>query len=255
MDEFFYAKIEDLFRQSETGIVTASRFLDPQEQYHAKEYLCRMKKDPQRYSFFGGYEGAERAVLFCLPEWCTDASSVWEDVLRAVEIQGSGFVSLSHPQYLGSLLSLGIERETVGDIVLQDDHHAVVFVTASIADFLLGEENPLHRVASDTVRLMPFTVSKDFCADRNTEIVTDTVSSARLDCVVAALLRTSRAKAQQALKEKRVRLNFSLNQEPDCPIREGDQISIRGAGRFRILACTEKTRKDKLRLQAEHFIS
>ncbi len=255
MDDFFYAKLEDLFRQSEQGTIAASRFLDPQEQYCAKDYLCKTKKDPARYTFFGGYADAERKMLFCLPEWCAALDDLWQDDLCSVEIAGSGFVSLSHPQYLGSLLSLGIERQTLGDIVLQDEHHAVLFVTKAMADFLLGEERPLHRVASDTVKVHRYEIPPDFCADRKTEIITDTVSSARLDCVVASLLRTSRAKAQQAIQEKRVRLNFTVTQEDDCPIQAGDQLSIRGAGRFCILACTEKTRKDKLRLQAEHFIS
>ncbi len=254
MDEFFLAKIDDLLSQSERGVIACSRFYDPAEQYAARQYLQKLHIAPDRYAFFGGYADAERAVLIALPEWCADVADAYDEALCAVEIQGSGFRDLAHPQYLGSLLSCGIERETVGDIVTLDAHHAVVFVTPAIKDYLLGQDKPLCRVASDTVTVAPFAVPQDFSAHRKIEMVTDTVASLRLDCVVAALLRTSRAKAQEALKEKRVRLNFAQTCEFDTVVAKGDQLSIRGAGRFRVIACEEKTKKERFRLTAEHFV-
>ncbi len=254
MDDFFFAKLDDLLAKSERGSVACSRFLDPAEQYHAKTYLKRLGISPSRYAFCGGYADAERVMFFALPEWCTDVQDAASDALCAIEMTGSGFRTLSHPQYLGSLLALGMERESVGDIVLLDACHAVCFVTHAMGEFLLCEHEKM-RVASDTVKLNRYTVKEGFCADRKIEVLTDTIPSARIDCVVASLLRTSRAKAQQALTQKQVKLNFSEVTDYDIEVCPGDTVSIHKAGRFVITACSEKTKKDRIRLVAEHLVS
>ncbi len=254
MDALLAARVDEALDRAQRGAPVALRFFDAQQQYETEQYLRRRAIPPTAYCLLGGYDDAERKVFVALPEWCDGDASLIEPPLTAVRIQGSGFVTLSHPQYLGSLLSQGIERDAIGDIVLQDAHSAVVFVLAPIADFLLDSAAPLARIARDTVRVMPFAVTADFRADRPTEQISDTVAAARLDCVVAALTHTSRERAKSAIAAGQVRLNFREACAPDTPVCEGDTLSIRGAGRFCVQGCTEKTKKDRIRLRAIRYI-
>ena len=92
--------------------------------------------------FFGGYFAAQRKQIFLLPEYIAfseDKEAMLEDEfdssVRALKIVGSGFRNLSHRDYLGSILALGIERSTIGDICLINDNSAIVFCCAEIEDF------------------------------------------------------------------------------------------------------------------------
>ncbi len=255
MEDLLEAKIDALFRRAQKGTVATGRFYDPAEQYRAQRYLQQQGYGKEQYRFFGGYAEAERKALICLPDWCEDAFTPDLCALQCVEIKGSTFRHLSHPQYLGSLLSLGMERDTVGDIVPLDDCRAAVFLTAPMAEFLLSDLCPLKKVASDTVKVLPFTVPEGFCANRKTEILTDTVASTRLDCVVGALTRRSREKTKQLLLSGQVRCNYETVTAPDHLVAEGDVLSITGHGRYVIQNCTAHTKKDRIRLCAAHYIS
>ena len=248
-------QIQRLCTQADAGAVATGRFWNPEEQYRAAQYLKQIGRDPAAYAFFGGYETAERKALICLPDWCEGAFEPSLAALCCAEICGSSFYTLSHPQYLGSLLALGIERNTLGDIVPLSPYRAAVFVTEPIAAFLYSDERPLQRVAADTVKVRPFEVPKDFCPERRVERICDTVASARLDCVVGALTKLSREKAKTLLQSGKVRLNFCETTAPDRTVQEGDTVSITGAGRFVIEACSAHTRKDRIRLTAIHYIS
>ncbi len=255
MEALLEAKIDDLMAKAAKGMVATGRFYYPAEQYRAEKYLKSQGYQAGQYQFYGGYEDAERKALICLPDWCEDAFAPELCALQCVELRGSGFRHLTHPQYLGSLLSLGIERDTVGDIVPLDDCRAAVFVTAPMAEFLLSDPKPLTRVASDTVKVLPFAVPDGFCANRKTETLTDTVASLRLDCVVGALTRLSREKAKQLLIAGQVRLNYETETAPDHLIAQGDILSITGYGRYCVQACADHTKKDRIRLCAIHYIS
>ncbi len=254
MRDYGQARIDQMVSVAQSGAPSASRFLDPAAQYEIAAYLKRCGIEEDRYTFYGGYSDAERKVLLCLPDWCEkEHADSYADVV-CVKITGSGFVPLHHPQYLGSLLALGIERDTIGDIVLLDEHSALLFLQSQMERFLCSTPPPLCRVGSDTVRVMPYTVPDGFCAQRPTELCTDTVSATRLDCIVAALAKLSRQRAKEKIAAGQVRLNFVQQTAPDTVVREGDTLSIRGQGRFVIESCSEKTKKDRIRLRAIHMI-
>lgn len=255
MEERLELQIERLFELAQRGSVATGRFFNPEEQYRAQQYLHQTGYAQDTYTFYGGYETAERKALICLPEWCQGTFEPSLAALCGVEIVGSSFRELSHPQYLGSLLSLGVERNTVGDVVPLSPYRAAVFVTEPIASFLLSDEHPLMRVASDTVKVLPFTPNADFCPERKTELICDTIASARLDCVVGALANLSREKAKAMLQSGKVRWNFCETTAPDKIVCQGDVVSITGAGRFEIVSCDEHTKKDRIRLRVKHYIS
>lgn len=252
-EKLFEARVLACIAQAERGAVGQTAFLSPAEQMTATGLLAMRGIPTERYLLYGGYADAERRRLFVLPDWYESGDlCMVSDEIIPVRICGSGFHDLTHRQYMGSILALGIERDVIGDIVVTDPHHAVVFCVRHIVSFLLSGE--LTRVASDTVKVEQFTLPPSFENPRQTVTVTDTVMSPRLDGIVAALTNLSREKAKTAVTSGDVYLNFSRVQEPDRIVAEGDLLSVTGYGKFRIDSVSDTTKKGRLRLIAQKFI-
>lgn len=254
MESIFFARIRDLLVLAERGEIAVSDFLNPEEQYHAKQYLAQCQIS--NYCLFGGYADAERKRLFCLPDWCfaenqAEPPDGWEMEIAVLHIQGSGYHTLTHRDYLGSLLALGVARQAVGDLVPQDEQSCVCFCAESIAPFLLEQ---WERVGSDKVHVSRKQLSSDFTAHRNYRELRDTIASARLDCAVASVTQLSREKAKALITSGKVRLNFTEVFAPDAQIAPGDQLSVTGTGRFVIRDCEEYTKKNRIRFCAWQYL-
>ena len=74
------------------------------------------------------------------------------------------------------------------------------------------------------------------------------ISSMRLDAVVAAVLNIARQKAATLIHGEKVKVNWVVRSQPAFELFESDMLSIRGFGRYKVLAIEGKTRKDKIRL-------
>lgn len=266
-DALLSARIGDMIRVAERGECAVSPFLTPQECVLAERQLTQAGAAETAF-LWGGYAGAERRRLYLLPSYLlsvpellppqdTDPAQApagavgQEDAVAAVRIAGSGFRELTHRDYLGSLLALGLERDALGDIAVQDAHTAVVFCTARVAAFLL---ETLERVASDKVRCRAYQPDADFTDGRRTVPVSDTVASPRLDCVVAALTGKSREAAREAITGGLVEVDYLTEERPNRSLTLPAMLSVRGVGKFRLLPFGGETKKGRLRLTAEKFV-
>ncbi len=259
------ARIEDYILQAERGEVAVSPFLTPGERKVAKRMLVeRGVKDAAR--FFGGYPDAERQCLILFPDFyaqipeCMPAAeddpteAVGElggETVEAIRIKGSGFRKLSHRDYLGAILNLGLERDAIGDIAMQNDFEAVLFCHHRLTAFLC--EN-LTRIANDAVRCKPYLLDESFTDGRHYRPISDTVASARLDCVVAALTNLSREGAQAAVRSGLVEVDFEAEERIDRILEPPVTLSIRGYGRYILRAFDGETKKGRLRLRADQMI-
>lgn len=262
-DSLFEARIEDLCRRAERHFEPAvGDFLSPGEAAMARAILTRLRPDGIPV-FFGGYEGSERTRLLVLPSYMEtdpplDARGLMEQypevaeaAVSAVEIRGSGYRKLTHRDYMGSVLALGIERSVVGDIVPQDDFSAIVFCASGMVPFITQE---LTRIGSDAVRTVPFAVPKDFTVEKQFLTVRDTVASARLDCIVAALTGLSREKAQIAIRSDEVEVDYLSETRVDRVVAADSIITVRRVGKFVIRSVDEQTKKGRYRLVADKYI-
>ena len=170
----------------------------------------------------------------------------------ALRIEGSGYRVLTHRDFLGSLLGLGLERSILGDVVVEDGQgkSAVLFCEDRIADFI---EEHLIRVANDKVKVSRLELSMYVPPKRDFTPIADTVASARLDGVVAALCGLSREKARDTVLGGLVEINFEREERPDRTVTPPALISVRGVGRFRVLCLNDRTRKGRIRMEAEQF--
>lgn len=255
--KLFYAKLDDLEKRAEGGAVAHSGFLTPSESFKAEKYFeAKGKKD--EICFFGGYSDAQRKQIFLLPEYIAFSNEKelmlkeeFEGAVRALKIVGSGFRNLSHRDYLGSILALGIERSTLGDICLIDDKSAIVFCTPEVEDFLLFE---LTSIGNDKVKVGRFQLDGEMTSNQRFQPFTDTVASERLDCVVASIFKLSREKAQNLIKGGFVEHNYETASKPDARVEQGDIISARGFGKFIVRDISQATKKGRIRLFADKYI-
>ena len=259
------ARLEDYLSQAERGEVAVSPFLTPGERKQTERMLCeRGMRDAAR--FWGGYPNAERQSLIVFPDFyvqipeCMPApesdpteavSELGGEVIEAIRIRGSGFRKLTHRDYLGAILHLGLERDAVGDLAVQNDFEAILFCHQRLTQFLC--EN-LTRIANDGVRCEPCLLDERFTDGRVYKPISDTVASARLDCVVAALTNLSREGAQTAIRAGLVEVDFEEEERIDRILCPPVTLSVRGHGRYVLRAFDGETKKGRLRMKADQMV-
>ena len=150
--EALFARLDDLCHVADKGGVAISSFLTPREIYACSQYLTCGGKS---FFCYGGYAESERQRIYILPDY-VEAGDVqgleaygFDAEISAVKVTPSGYRSLTHRDYMGSVLGLGIERAVIGDIVVYEDGSAVIFCDKVMCPFI--EEN-LVKVANDKVR-------------------------------------------------------------------------------------------------------
>ena len=264
-DNFFLGQIEDKIAQCENKyIVTCTGFLDSHQQSLARLY-CRKnhvavfdRKEEQaaaaegklpscRACFYGGYDDAERVVLINLPDYAFVEDEEPLTVIRASAPAGGR--PLTHRDYLGSLVGLGIKRELLGDILVRPDGADIIVLT-DIADFILMNYCKAGRTGLSLERLP---VSELIVPEIDRKIVTDTVASLRLDNIVASAFGLSRGRAAEAIKGGIVFVNHVEVIKADAAVSEGDQITLRGKGKARLAEIGGRSRKDRIYVQIERY--
>lgn len=261
------SRLDDLIRKSERGEVAFSQFLSPSDVRIATDHLARTGHKELCF-LSGGFPDAERARVFLLPDymlgacdksgnlsadsaWYSELSDTVKSAVCIVEITGSGYRELSHRDYLGSILSLGIERDAVGDIALTGKFSSLAVTSAKMADFLSDE---LCKIASDTVKVRRLDVGELPDIKRELRPISDTVASGRLDCIVSALTSLSREKAQAAIKAGLVEIDYRRVCESDVQLSPPCTVTVRGHGKYILREFCGETKKGRLRISADKYV-
>lgn len=265
--ELTEARIEDAIERIERGEVQVLPFLTPRERRMAQRILERQGLQGNAW-FWGGYPDADRACLFLLPRHlveCLESAPEKADLetmlslleeeisqtVAAVRITGSGYRNLTHRDFLGSVLGLGIERDTLGDLAVQSPREAVLFCSPVMANFLTTQ---LEKVANDKVKCRPYTVDDSFTDGRVYQPLHETVASPRLDCIVAALTNLSRDDAQIAIRSGYVEVEYEeelrVDRFPPVPCT----VTIRGHGKYILRSFDGETKRGRLRLKADKLV-
>lgn len=155
---------------------------------------------------------------------------------------------LSHRDFLGALMNLGIERSSVGDIIVNEGC-AVCFVKQEISDYIRSQISKIGRVG---VKI----VSESECkitAANDIESLSFIVSSMRLDVIVAAITGLSREKTAALVLSGKIFVNYTENKNVSYILKEDDILTIRGNGKFIIKEQAGVTKKGRLKLNIEHY--
>ncbi len=246
MDEqILFSRIDDAIRlKNVTGVFKAVGFLSESEIAKVKLLSCLKG---ERYDFFGGYEDAERRFFISLPDWCESGAQT--GVLKSFTFTYRKCDKLSHKDFLGTFMSLGITRESIGDILCEEGR-TVAFVAENVSKYIALQ---IEKVGGVGV-----TITEGFSCplplSATLKEFTDTVASFRLDCIVAALIGTSREKAKEIILEKRVSVNALVNDKVTAIVPMDAKISIRGEGKFLLSPSSETTKKGRLILKYSKYV-
>jgi RNA-binding protein YlmH len=171
---------------------------------------------------------------------------------RRSELGIAVFVSL-HTRFVYIQLALGIERCVIGDIAVTDDHTAVLFVKAAMAEYLT---TALERIGSDKVHIRPLPDEEAIQTPdtRRWEMFSDTVASLRLDGIVSAATNLSRDRAKQLVSGGFVDVDFRPCDAPDTELTAGTYLSIRGHGRYLFSDVDGTSKKGRIRIRIKKLI-
>lgn len=234
----FAGRIEDILNHiQDSNVAKRIDFMSAAE----REVLLRMVAKSLEASvvFSGGFEPSERLRATLLPV-DMDEEDVDESVIVfKIEIIGDEEGSITHSQVLGSLMSLGIDRNVIGDIAVSEEG---TYFAACIEfeDFL---KTHLTKIGRYDVHLNK--QEEVVKREQKFEEIEIVVSSMRLDTLVKFLIRGSRKKAEEYLEAGFVRVNHIDDKQPSRVCQVGDVLSIRRAGRFEINRIKAKTKSGK----------
>ena len=209
------------------NIPSATDFLSPAEQRSAQD-LLHAAAIHDGCAFCGGFERAERRMLLFLPDWQEEA-----DASDAMAFLRAAWHESEHPTHrdlLGSLMALGVERETLGDILVSEGS-ADLIVSAGVAQYLLDNWTGAGRTA---LRLTAIGADALRVPEQKVKEIRDTVATLRLDAVTAAGFSMSRGKAAELIAAGRVQKNYREVTKGDASVAQGDVISARGLGKFEV---------------------
>ena len=238
------------------NICVYTDFLNLNEQSILKSMERQLS--PVAYSLYGGCNGAER-VMLCFhgdveSRCCQEilAEEYHKDYpiccVKIAPAHSRFAESLSHRDYLGAILNLGIDRCKTGDIILKDDA-AYFFCDTLIGSFICDN---LERIRHTTVRV---SISDEAqVQERSFEVIHASVASLRLDAVISAAFHASRSSLSNLVLGGKVFVNGREILSNSHPVKPGDTISVRGYGKFILREQGTLTKKGKTNITIEKYI-
>ncbi|MFD1360263.1 YlmH family RNA-binding protein [Lentibacillus salinarum] len=220
--------------------VRLTDFLDPREQQIVDMLAGTSMEDLQVHTH-GGSQNAERKRVIIAPLY----EDVTEDIFQLTLLQGSyhtKFVTLSHRDVMGAFMSLGIKRQKLGDIIVEDG--LIQIMTADeIAPYVLTN---LTDIKHTTIKLEEEPLLSALEREINWVESDHIVSSLRLDTVVKAIYRLSRKEAAEMITKGNVKVNYKVTDDRKFVLETGDMLSLRGKGRSKLIRINGRTKKDKV---------
>lgn len=241
-------KLIDLSRQANRkGIVLFSDFLNLNEMniYHQcqSEFVTRTES-------YGGIPYAERQIIAFIPdalyyEWTYPIA-----VLKVEPAYPKFAEELGHRDLLGSIMTLGIDRAKIGDILMGDGCYYIL-CEENVAPYFMEQ---LTKVRHTLVHL---SIADADEIDFHQELIDKDgiITSNRLDAVIACVYRLSRSQSQELIHAERVFANGKIIQTPTYICKPDDIISVRGHGRFHFISISGETNKGRLKIKYQLYQS
>ena len=207
---------------------------------------------------FGGYQFAERQMVVFVPEALFfDDKDLSDNTISIFPISSLKITpvtpkyaqTLTHRDYLGAILNLGIERSKVGDIVISDNL-AYVYVSSKLKDYICSDFTSVKRTA--------ITVAEISLAEMDYqpkyEEITSSVSSTRLDSMISSAFHLSRTKAIPYIELGKVYVNSKLVTSNGHKLKDNDVVSVRGVGKFLYCGIKNTSKKGRYMIEIHKYV-
>lgn len=242
-EQILLKRFHDLANMAELrGCLLFTDFLNLYEQ----DLFLRTRKEYQgiKYFSYGGFDEAERKILCFCGDLTVDSLEVISFPISCLHIkpQNQKFSDkLSHRDILGAVLNLGIDRSKIGDIILVNNE-AYLFCSSSIDTFISGELTRVKHTAVDTLVID----KHSFEYKPNLKPITGTVTSVRLDSILALAFNGSRSSLSGLIARGKVFVNSKNILLNSYMLKENDVVSVRGYGKFIYAGEANRTKKGRL---------
>lgn len=219
-------------------------FLDEAQASFCREYTSKARDCA--VMFWGGYEDAERVMAGFFPDYLEPSPDQFPIVPLALSYRKGD--KLTHRDFLGSFMALGVERSVVGDILVGEGQ-CVAFLREEMGDYFAQNIQKIGRVGVKTALSWegPLPGAQEFLE------MNGVVASERLDCLVAFLCRTSREKAAGLVSSGLVYVNHREILSGSQRVKEGDKLSVRRQGKFYVDQLGPLTSKGRLVVKCRKY--
>lgn len=231
---------------SKNYITAATEFVNP---YVAELSMPILNNYDIKYEIFPSFEHSERKVFILYPDFIESIDK--DDFITGIRIYNmSEFKKLSHKDYLGSMMSLGIDRNKTGDIYVYDKYADIV-MHSDISDYVIYN---LDKIGHNKIEAKKIKIDKINFKEQEHVILNITSSSMRVDNIVKHITNTSRETASNMVRSGNVKINWQAEEKISVELKENDMISISRYGRFKIFKNTGLTKNGKNKLEIKHYI-
>lgn len=236
-DEYEIAKLYDLFNLGLRGARVVSKSFYTAGYFNSLKSIC--EHEGIECVFEGLFNFSERGII-CL-------NGAYSNIIIVKIICLDKFKNPQHKDYLGGIMSIGIEREKIGDLRVVDNC-CYLATTEEIASVI---KDNVNKVGNMPVKI-------EICNDNDipdiqfkNEIIM--IPSMRLDSIVSEITHLSRSKSESLVKRGEVLVNYNLIREKSYVIRENDIITIRKYGKYIISDNIGNTKSGKIKLEVKKF--
>ncbi|MCR5250293.1 MAG: DbpA RNA binding domain-containing protein [Lachnospiraceae bacterium] len=238
-----YRELAERARQS--GVYAYTSFHSP-----AGAALAYRAADEREITMWGGAKSCERVVIrFGDPQEIAYEEAFPIRILHAESKQAKYAEKLTHRDFLGAILNLGIERDLIGDIFVSDSA-AYIFVLEEMADYVM---NGLERVKHTAMKC---SLTEEVPADHLPKLCEEsiTVASPRLDAVLAKVYHLSRGEAKDLFDAEKVFVNGRTCKNPETELKDNCKVSVRGYGKMEYRGEMHVTKKDKFSMTVWRYV-
>lgn len=250
--QLFQNHIKDLAEKSyRQNIYTYSAFLSEAERSDLEE--LRKELSFVNFSLEGGYLDAERSiVVFGSKESLGYEEEIPIKVIKIAPLQKKFADELTHRDYLGAILNLGIERNTLGDFLITEKE-AYVVVLDSVSDYIVKE---LSRIKHTSVFCTCLSVEEweSERPEQKYEELHESVASERIDLIVSKVTKLSRSVVAELFHDRKVIVNGRICENYSKTMETGDKFSVRGYGKYIYDGGDYISKKGKLHVAIRKYI-
>ncbi len=234
LDKILISHVVELYEKYQTTKKSfTTNFLNPREIKLVTSYL---KKEKIPYSIYEPSPFLEKKVIYF---------GTYQDFVTIYHIQFQE--PITHSQILGTLFSLGLNEDCIGDIIVEKD----AFYYTNLSKFNSFLEENLKIINRSLLTLEK--VEEIHLEEEHFEKETILVSSMRLDHIVSKITGKSRSQVIMMLSEQMIFWNYEEAKNSSVFLKEGDILSIRRVGKFKIGKIVGSTKKDKMILEIEKY--
>jgi len=162
----------------------------------------------------------------------------------------SKFAVVGHKDYLGAIMSLGIQREKLGDLIIKDDI-CYAPVCSDISSYII---NNLSKIKNCPCEVSRHDYDMRDLPERQFKEKTIIATSFRVDGMVSAVCNISRSNSTTLISTGKILVNYFQCLKKDKVIKNNDILTIRGYGKYMVADIIGSTQKGRFKIIIKQYI-